>query len=190
MKKIGFNIPTILLASILLAGSCQTFKDHKQARLKLKERKNQDITIEEEPEIDSTTVNVEELNGDSLFFYYEKTPCFGRCPIFKMSVYHSGFATYDGINFVENIGYHKSKISSEQVESIKELLNNIDFFSLQDKYDNENIMDIPAKVIEARYNGHQKRVLARYNAPEPLREAFKEIDKLFENTEWTPYSSN
>ena len=52
MKKTGFKIPTLLLAVFLFAGSCQTFKDHKQARLKLNERKNQDVTLEEEPQME------------------------------------------------------------------------------------------------------------------------------------------
>lgn len=172
-----------------LAGSCQKFRDHKKARMTLKEKKEERKNTENVSN-DTLTLETEKVVSDSLFFYYEKTPCFGRCPIFKLTIYHSGFATYDGINFVDNIGFHKAKLKFEQMGKIRDLLNGINFFSLDDTYDNEHVMDIPARIIEARYDGKKKRILARYQAPQELRDVFNEIDKLFENTEWEPYSSN
>ena len=180
-----------LLAFVLVSESCQKFKDHKKARIALKEKKRE--RKENLTEVQDSTVVADmntETKGDSLFLYYEKTPCFGRCPIFKMTIYESGFATYDGINFVDNIGFHKATISNEKMGKIKDLLNAIGYFDLDDAYDNEHIMDIPARIIEARYSGKQKRILARYNVPEKLRDTMNELDKLFENTEWVPYSSN
>ena len=34
----------------------------------------------------------------------ERTPCFGKCPTYKISIYQSGYVIYEGKQHVKNIG--------------------------------------------------------------------------------------
>jgi len=34
--------------------------------------------------------------GDSLFVSLSRTPCYGRCPIYKLDIYDSGYSEYEG----------------------------------------------------------------------------------------------
>ena len=56
---------------------------------------------------------------DSLVISFSKTPCFGRCPVYKVKVYESGFATYEGLNFAEKLGLYSYRFSNEEIEAIR-----------------------------------------------------------------------
>src|SRR5690554_8070209 len=52
---------------------------------------------------------------DSLIISFEKTPCFGRCPVYKIKVFESGFAIYEGINFAEKMGTYSTRSEERRV---------------------------------------------------------------------------
>src|SRR5262245_38911323 len=56
--------------------------------------------------------------GDSLFFHMERTPCFGRCPVYKLDVYRSGYATFDGSQNTPLIGQYRTWVSRDRMERL------------------------------------------------------------------------
>jgi len=123
---------------------------------------------------------------DSLFFTYERTPCFGRCPIFKIRAYHSGYVTYEGINFVDYMGFYQSKMSEQQVLTFVDKIEEIDFFNFQNLYDDESLSDLPSRIFVVNHGGEKKRVVARYEAPEKLNSFGVFIENEFKDTKWVP----
>jgi len=191
MNKILKNIFFFaFIFSLAAALGCKNIKKFKEARAENKAEKEQVV------EIDETVNELEEvkeevvIESDSLYFSYQKTPCFGRCPTFELKVYQSGFATYNGTNFVDFIGFYKYSFDQETLDSVKSALHESDFFKMKDSYDNEHVTDLPAKIIGANIDGISKTVTGRYNLPDEFKELYKTLDKIFENVEWQPHSEN
>ncbi|MEM7162977.1 MAG: DUF6438 domain-containing protein [Bacteroidota bacterium] len=193
-KTLQLIVFLFLIGLMAMALGCKNIQKFKESREELKASNEEqteviaDILIEESP--DSSEVIEEVTNTDSLFFAYERTPCFGRCPIFQLKVYQSGFAVYNGTNFVDYIGIYKYRFEQSTLNELKNALNSADFFAMQDVYDNEQVMDLPARIVEANFDGNKKKVMGRYNLPKEFKELTQTIDKIFENIEWKAHSEN
>ncbi len=184
----------------LLMGSCASIKSSKEARIVNKAKREVRMAeykakLEEEKKAkkDAATASTEaapveviEMTQDSLLFQFERRPCFGRCPIYKIMIFQSGYTTYQGVNFVDYMGYYYTRIPQTEVAKIYTRIAELDFFSLDDKYDDENITDIPSMIFRANAMGQDKRIIARYGVPESLIDLGKEIDAMFAETEWKP----
>jgi hypothetical protein len=177
-----------------MLSACSVFQEHKADREALKAKRAE--AKEEQSQAQSNTEVSDDLSemapvepvkmtpNDSLLLSYERTPCFGRCPVFKIKVYESGYCTYQGVNFVEYMGFFYSRINAEELNTIYQLVNEADYFSLNDTYDNENIMDLPAKIFRVDALGMDKRIVARTNVPEALVNMATGIEALFQDTQW------
>lgn len=198
--RITYSIMALFVISLISLPACKDFRKFKESRAALNQKKQEakeaneaTEVIEDEagPKTESENVNEEkEIIKDSLFFSYERTPCFGRCAIFKLKIYDSGRASYDGTNFVDNIGFFKSQLSIETLGEIESYLKEANFFWLEDTYDNKNVTDLPSRIIEVNKNGKYKKVIARYQFPEELKQLFIKLDNLFETIDWEPHSEN
>ncbi|MFN9039726.1 MAG: DUF6438 domain-containing protein, partial [Planctomyces sp.] len=69
--------------------------------------------------------------ADSLFFSLERTPCFGQCKTYRIRVYRSGFAVYEGSSFVEKTGTHYGHVGSDTLALLLRKAQEVDFFNLQ-----------------------------------------------------------
>lgn len=62
------------------------------------------------------------------------SPCFGTCPVIDISINADGMVYYNGRGFVENLGFHNSKISKELFNEIKLNFAKADFLHLDNEY--------------------------------------------------------
>ena len=106
-----------------------------------------------------------------------KTPCFGKCPYFEVSIFDDGSIKYEGFKFVDRIGLYSSKINKKQVALIEDLIRRVDFFSFDEVYD-AKVTDLPSIVIEVNLNGKYHKVKGRYRMPEKFKIFTKFIDDL------------
>jgi len=125
---------------------------------------------------------------DSLIIGFEKTPCFGRCPVYKVKVYQSGFATYEGLNFTEKLGMYSAQFSEEEIAEIFKSAIEIDYFSFEDKYDNPMISDLPSTISALKSEDREKRIVARVNVPERLKNFHENLSVTLLEKDWQPYS--
>ena len=84
----------LILFSALLFFSCKTKKEQIE-----------DV-IEE-------TVFVAGNEQDSLFVTLERTPCFGKCPVYTVSIYNKGFVRFIGKKDVEPLGSNTTVLRKE-----------------------------------------------------------------------------
>ena len=106
-----------------------------------------------------------------------KTPCFGKCPYFEVSIFDDGLIKYEGFKFVDRIGLYSSKINKKQVALIEDFIRRIDFFSFDEVYD-ARVTDLPSIIIEINLNGEYHKVKGRYKIPEKFKLFTKFIDDL------------
>ena len=172
----------LISLSLLLFGSCASMKKCKSTAEQVQSEGISTVNkgLQEMAPVDALQMN----NADSLLISYERTPCFGRCPVFKIKVYESGYTTYQGVNFVEYMGYFYTRIDAPKMTQIKEAITASDVFSLEERYDNEQVMDLPSRIYQVDTEGMNKRITARYQAPEALNILGQKMEKFFEGTAW------
>src|SRR5690606_20354565 len=125
---------------------------------------------------------------DSLVISFDKTPCFGRCPVYKVKVYASGFAIYEGINFAEKMGTYSTRFKISQIENIYQSAVEIGYFEVKNEYNDPLISDLPSTISRIKYNGNDHRVMARNNVPEKLKIFHDNLGVTLLEKEWQPYS--
>ncbi len=114
---------------------------------------------------------------EALFLSMERTPCFGQCPYYKITIMNTGKVVYDGIRFTEKKGLHTKTLSPNQLSQIQKRMEDIDIFSMDDKYDS-NITDVPAVALMIIYKTKRKKIFHRYGGPKELSEFEKLIDSI------------
>ncbi len=121
---------------------------------------------------------------ESLFLSMERSPCFGKCPNYKISIFNTGRVIYEGFNFVEKEGKYETQLSEDAMNEIKEQMELIKIFKMEDKYDSP-ITDIPSTLIYINNDGKKKKIYDRHGAPNELREFEKLIDHFVLKSELT-----
>jgi len=114
---------------------------------------------------------------ESIFITMERTPCFGKCPSYKITIFNTGNVVYEGLQFAEKQGKYKKKLTKSQLSEIGVQLELINLFELKDKYDSK-ITDIPSCILYFNYEEKIKKILDRDGAPDKLKKFEKFIDAL------------
>lgn len=112
-----------------------------------------------------------------LFIKMEKTPCYGPCPSYVIEIFKDGLVSFEGKRFVELIGKYKSTLSTEDIETIKNKVLEVNYFELEDTYDSP-ATDIPSCITQVSLNNKTKKITDRRYGPEEL----KDLEKLIEET--------
>ncbi|MFY7972371.1 MAG: DUF6438 domain-containing protein [Flavobacteriales bacterium] len=118
--------------------------------------------------------------------FYERTPCFGMCPSFNLTVYSNGKATYEGKNFVDHIGFYQSQWDATALQNIMTAAEKISYFSLADRYDQQGVTDLPTVRTRLLKDGNLKEVANRYKGPKELQSLYQVIDDQIKLSEWKP----
>ncbi len=126
-----------------------------------------------EPVIQDSQIPLKE----SIFLTMERTPCFGKCPSYKITIFNTGNVIYEGFSFAQKEGKHIKKLSKKQLSEIQSQIDIIKLFELNDKYDSR-ITDIPSTHLYVIYKGKKKKIVDRVNAPEKLKKFEKLIDSI------------
>jgi hypothetical protein len=170
------RIAILGMALLALTSSCESKKELA------------DISVEPSPPDTVVVVMQASEPEDSLAVYFEKTPCFGRCPVYKVHIYESGFATYEGLNFAELMGLYAHRFSNQELQDILRMAEEIDYFALEEEYDDPRISDLPTTISKIRLNGKEHQVKARSGIPKYLKDFHENLGVFLREQDWEPYS--
>lgn len=110
------------------------------------------------------------------FLSIRKTPCFGECPVYEVTVDKEGNVTYNGIKYVTELGERKFKLTEKEFEDLKKYLNDEEFSGYESKYDNPEIEGLSSTYIT--YKGKQIQVRVWKDAPEELMNAHEYFEGI------------
>lgn len=116
----------------------------------------------------------------------ERTPCFGFCPIYKLTVYGNGKVVYEGHRFVKVTGTRTTTISPKAVKQLVSEFQRIQYFKLQDSYAGGHT-DAPSAITSLVLGKQQKTVshdLSSPHAPAKLTELENKIDAVVNSKQW------
>jgi len=148
------------------------------------------VVVDETPVVKDTVVVMVEPAPpkDSLVVSFERTPCFGRCPVFKIKVYESGFATYEGLNFAEKIGLYSYRFNQDDLQKIYQMAESIDYFNLDSDYNDPLISDLPSAISKITLNDKSHRIRATRGMPKSLNDFHENLGVMLNEKDWKPYS--
>ena len=182
MKQV-LNITTAcFLGLLVMAASCSSTKETATATT---ETENVDSKPASE-----TEVNEEESNSDKAtegskaneLASIKRTPCYGRCPMYKLTIMDNGEVIYQGKQFVEKLGTYSGLLTSEDLMTILERAKETNYFELEDAYD-VPIADFPTCVTSVTKDGKTNRVMNKQGAPPSLKKFELYLDSLIDGLE-------
>lgn len=106
---------------------------------------------------------------DDFSFFVKKTPCYGTCPTYELSVDAGGDVLYNAVRFTEQTGRFTKKISPEKLAQLKIAVRESPFFSWDTLYDDPGISDMPSTIVEIALDGKKKKVVNRHKGPQDFK---------------------
>lgn len=125
--------------------------------------------------------------AQSVVITLSRTPCFGFCPDYTVTITGEGEVTYVGRRFVNVVGEQRATIGRADVARLLERFDQIQFENLRDAY-RAQVTDLPTTTITLTRNGRRKSVLdyggIGAGMPEAVRELQDEIDRFAGTPRW------
>jgi len=116
----------------------------------------------------AATTETTAMTGDK-FFKISQGPCFGKCPVYDMTLMKDSTLRLVGKNFLNYIGNYKLKLTGEQYNEVMNAYKAIKLDTFRNTYTN-NITDIAAVTyyfFDA--SGMKKQIMTQGIYPEPLQ---------------------
>jgi hypothetical protein len=128
-----------------------------------------------------------------------RTACFGRCPIYEVTLFGDGRVVFKGERFVRVEGEAEGSVEQEQIVELLNALYQNYFFDLRDSYNGrpgaylENgqvsvsevrITDLPSQILRVRIGNYEKRVGHSAGGPSGLGELIKRVDEIAGSERW------
>jgi hypothetical protein len=123
----------------------------------------------------------------------ERTPCFGGCPVYTISVSSSGQVTFEGKAHVRELGTHTAEIPGQQVDALLMELKRAGYFNFASRYAvseaacGRYVTDLPSAISTATLKGRTKRIEHDYGcgaAPGALMVLEQRIDEVLGTERW------
>lgn len=114
----------------------------------------------------------------------ERTPCFGRCPVYTVIIHQDGTFRYEGTENVERIGSHTGRVDTLELTQVFRYIEAINFFDLADTYRAEIMDDAAAFTLVE--TPEETKVIMNYarSAPATVWALEALIDRLLATATW------
>jgi len=130
---------------------------------------------------------------------YEATPCFGFCPVFKMTINPDRTAVFEAehFNFSEKPskdefsnpreGTFTGTIKEEDYNTLLKLLDDLEVKNLKDKYGEKNITDLSTSYLRINFADGTSKNIQDYGkrGSEKLSKVYHFFENLRKNQDWT-----
>lgn len=123
--------------------------------------------------------------SDSLVFSIERGACFGKCPFYRLHVFESGFATYEGLGNMDKMGLHHGHVSADTLQLLITEAEKAGFFDMKAEYDRP-VTDLPSTTISVRRNGELKKVKGRVDPPAAFKQLALRVEEILLPMDWKP----
>ena len=129
----------------------------------------------------STSLNLDQLQKIATM---ETKPCFGTCPVYTLTVYEKGVATYEGERYTERLGLYSRFLTKEEFAAVEHALRETNLWKYQDVYQSR-IPDLPTvKITQFEPDGRQKSVAGKDGRPESIMALEELFRKIAESGNW------
>ena len=128
----------------------------------------------------------------------KRTPCYGPCPVYRVTVFGTGEVEYFGEAHVAKAGAHRWRISRRRLDRLAGAFARARYFRLEDGYTSREFTDAPGCLTSIEYQDGSSKSIDHYHgdptAPDALTELEDEIDRIVGVERYTepdvPYQPN
>lgn len=124
---------------------------------------------------------------EDLIIRLRRTPCYGSCPVYLLTVNAGGKVKFFGQDHTETKGQAEGRISPEQVRQLIGEFKKAKFFDLEESYTTKDCKtDFPSARTTILINGRVKKIDHNLGceAPPELTELEKRIDEVVNSKQW------
>ena len=107
----------------------------------------------------------------------QRTPCFGTCPEYTVTLRDDGSVTYSGRQFVRVAGEHTWKIDPAAVRALAREMEAAGFFDLEDTY-TSRMTDNPTTYTTLKIGSRSKKIQDYISGPPKLKDIETKIDEV------------
>ncbi|SHE99758.1 hypothetical protein SAMN05444408_10775 [Chryseobacterium takakiae] len=143
--------------------------------------------------------NSRKMNSKYSVIEYEATPCFGFCPVFKMTINADRTAVFEAehFNFSDRPskdefskpreGTFKGTIKQDDYNKLISMLNGLDVKNLNNNYGEKNVTDLPSSHLRIKFTDGTSKHVEDYGkkGSEKLSELYHFFEDLRKNQQWT-----
>ena len=126
---------------------------------------------------------VADLSSVPLVAILEKGPCYGRCPVFTLTIYDNNIALFEGKRFTDKEGKWMRKLDKTEMASLREKFQAADFFNLSRVYPSR-IPDMATVSLTYHENGKSWTVMGKEGRPEKVLELEQFLDQIAQSGTW------
>jgi hypothetical protein len=112
----------------------------------------------------------------------ERTPCYGPCPVYKVTVSGTGQVEYFGEAHVDKAGTHRWRLSRRRLQRLAEALERANYLHVEGDHTGGGVTDAPGCSISVEYADGSSRSTVRFQgdpaAPDALTDLGDEIDRI------------
>ncbi|MFZ0336567.1 MAG: DUF6438 domain-containing protein [Terracidiphilus sp.] len=135
----------------------------------------------------SNHVRAPEVRRDSkVVITLSRSMCYGRCPVYRVSVGTEGI-TFDGGAFVVTNGRHTDTVDPSAVRALAKKFVAADFYSMRDEY-RASVTDNSACILSIAIDGHKKQVVDYVGQwvgmPAAIVELEDDVDDIAHTERW------
>ena len=116
---------------------------------------------------------------------FQRGACYGKCPVYTLTVYNEGLAKFNGKKFTDKDGIHTKQLSKAQIAELRTLLDKADLFKYADNY-SEGIADAPLTTLTyySENDGPIKRISGKDDRPDVLKALDTRMEELVNSAGW------
>lgn len=142
--------------------------------------------IVETPKPETPPLSIPPNVDSNLLFSLQRTSCFGQCPAFKVEVFNTGKAIYNGIAYVKKPNKYETVVPTDIIKQIEKKALESRYLDWANKYPvyNAEISDIPSTISYIRLGNTGKMIVNNYDAPKELIEFERWVEKLLDGLDW------
>ncbi|MCF8246463.1 MAG: DUF6438 domain-containing protein [Saprospiraceae bacterium] len=118
---------------------------------------------------------------------YQKTACFGKCPVYQVKFYSDRKVTWYGQHNVERMGWFEAQATDAVLKDIRDKAHAANYWDFAGVYPtDQKVADLPSTVTFIRTGDMEKTVVNTYQGPEEL-EAFENyLEGVINGLRWQP----
>jgi hypothetical protein len=121
----------------------------------------------------------------------ERTPCFGFCPVYKLTIHGDGTVEYDGENNVNVTGHQTAQLTQAQMQELVTTFQQAGYFDLKENY-TAPVTDLPSTITSFSLEGRSKLITnyggctidSSEKAPQALCDLEAKIDSIVNSAQW------
>lgn len=117
------------------------------------------------------------ISSENVLIELKRTACYGSCPVYTLKIDKNGKGLFEGVENVDKIGRFSFSLSQDELTELENTFQQVNFYQLEKIYDGE-VSDLPTTYITYNKDGHRKKIMDYYGAPEKLRNLENSIETL------------